>query len=45
MAAMHFVVRYMLPSIQYLFFLGLVGAIPVVIITAIRTAKSMLEQD
>jgi len=41
----NFVVRYFLPVFQYLFIIGLIGAIPVIIITAIRTAESMLEED
>jgi len=41
----NFVVRYFLPVFQYLFIAGLIGAIPVIIITAIRTAESMLEED
>ena len=42
---MNFVVRYFLPVFQYLFIAGLIGAIPVIIITAIRTAESMLEDE
>jgi len=41
----NFVVHYFLPAFKYLFFAGLIGAIPVIIITAIKTAQSMLEQD
>jgi len=41
----NFVVHYLLPVFKYLFFVGLIGAVPVIIITAIKTAKSMLEQD
>jgi hypothetical protein len=41
----NFVVHYLLPVFKYLFFTGLIGAVPVIIITAIKTAKSMLEQD
>jgi len=41
----NFVVHYLLPVFKYLFFIGLIGAVPVIIITAIKTAKSMLEQD
>jgi len=41
----NFLVRYFLPAFKYLFFAGLIGAIPVIIITAIRTAGSMVEND
>ena len=41
----NFLVQYFLPVFKYLFFAGLIGAIPVIIITAIRTAGSMLEED
>jgi hypothetical protein len=41
----NFLVQYFLPAFKYLFFAGLIGAIPVIIITAIRTAGSMLEED
>jgi hypothetical protein len=41
----NFVVHHVLPLFQYLFFAGLIGAVPVIIITAIKTAKSMLEED
>jgi hypothetical protein len=41
----NFLVHYFLPAFQYLFFAGLIGAIPVIIVTAIRTAESMLEED
>lgn len=30
---------------MYLFFAGLIGAIPVIIVTAIRTARSIAEKD
>jgi len=42
---LNFVVHYLLPFFKYLFFVGLIGAVPVIIITAIRTAQSMLEED
>jgi hypothetical protein len=45
MAVVNFVVHHFLPLFQYLFFAGLLGAVPVIIITAIKTAQSMLEQD
>lgn len=41
----NFLVQYFLPVFKYLFFAGMIGAIPVIIITAIRTAGSMLEED
>jgi len=41
----NFLVHHILPVFKYLFFAGLIGAIPVIIITAIKTAQSMLEQD
>jgi hypothetical protein len=43
--SVNFLVHYFLPAFKYLFFAGLIGAIPVIIITAIRTAGSMLEED
>jgi len=45
MTIVNFVVHYFLPVVQYLFFAGLIGAVPVIVITAIKTAKSMLEED
>ena len=44
-AFVNFLVHYFLPAFKYLFFAGLIGAIPVIIVTAIRTAESMLEED
>lgn len=41
----HFVVHYFLPMFKYLFLAGLIGAIPVIIVTAIKTAESMFEGD
>ena len=38
-------VVHLLPFFGYLFFAGLIGAVPVIIITAIKTAQSMLEED
>jgi hypothetical protein len=35
----------MVPFVEYLFFAGLIGAVPVIIITAVKTAQSMLEED
>jgi hypothetical protein len=45
MAIVNFVVHYFLPVFKVLFFVGLFGAVPVIIITAIKTAQSMLERD
>lgn len=45
MTIVNFVVQYVLPVFKYLFIAGLIGAIPVIIITAIKTAQSMLEED
>ena len=45
MKIVNFVVHYVLPVFQYLFIAGLVGAVPVIVITAIKTAQSMLEED
>ncbi|HZS26328.1 MAG TPA: hypothetical protein VFB76_03795 [Candidatus Angelobacter sp.] len=42
---MNFVLHHFLLLFQYLFFAGLIGAVPVIIITAIKTAQSMLEHD
>ncbi|HMC32107.1 MAG TPA: hypothetical protein VKL99_14835 [Candidatus Angelobacter sp.] len=42
---MNFLVHHVLPVFKYLFFTGLIGAVPVIIITAIKTAKSILEED
>ena len=44
-AIVNFLVHHLLPLFEYLFFAGLIGAVPVIIITAIRTAQSMLEED
>jgi hypothetical protein len=40
-----FVIRYFFPIFKYFFFAGLIGSVPVIIITAIKTAESMLEKD
>jgi len=40
-----FLVEHILPVFKYLFFVGLIGAVPVIVITAIKTAQSMLEED
>jgi hypothetical protein len=45
MTLVNFVVHYFLPVFKYLFLAGLIGAIPVIIVTAIRTAHSMFEED
>jgi hypothetical protein len=39
------VAHYLLPVFQYVFLAGLIGAIPVIIVTAIKTAQSMFEGD
>jgi len=41
----NFVVHYFLPIFKYLFFAGLLGAIPVIVVTAIKTAQSIAERD
>jgi hypothetical protein len=41
----NFLVHHILPAFQYLFFIGLLGAVPVIIITAVKTAQSMFEED
>ena len=45
MLRVSFLVHYILPVFKYLFFVGLIGAVPVIIVTAIKTAQSMLEED
>ncbi|HKD79151.1 MAG TPA: hypothetical protein VKH81_05620 [Candidatus Angelobacter sp.] len=45
MTIVNFVVHHVLPLFQYLFFAGLLGAVPVIVVTAIKTAESMLEED
>ena len=40
-----FLAQHFLPIFKYLFFIGLIGAVPVIIVTAIKTAQSMLEED
>lgn len=45
MKPVNFVVHHLLPFIKYLFFVGLIGAVPVIVVTAIKTAQSMLEED
>lgn len=45
MTIVSFVVQYILPVFKYLFIAGLIGAVPVIIITAVKTAQSMLEED
>jgi hypothetical protein len=45
MPEVNFLVHYILPIFQYLFFAGLIGAVPVICVTAIKTAQSMLEVD
>jgi len=45
MTIVNFVVQHILPAFVYLFFAGLIGAVPVIIVTAIKTAHSMVEKD
>ena len=45
MSRVNFLVHYILPVFKYLFFVGLIGAVPVIIVTAVKTAQSMLEED
>lgn len=45
MTIVNFVVHYLLPTFKYLFFAGLIGAVPVIVITAIKTAASIFEVD
>lgn len=45
MSHVDFLVHHILPVFKYLFFIGLIGAVPVIIVTAIKTAQSMLEKD
>ena len=45
MAVVNFVVQYILPIFKYLFIAGLIGAVPVIIVTAVKTAQSMAEKD
>jgi hypothetical protein len=45
MAAVDFIADHLLPFFKYLFFAGLIGAVPVIVITAVKTAQSMLEED
>jgi hypothetical protein len=40
-----FVVNYLLPVFKYLFVAGLLGAVPVIVITAVKTAQSIFEED
>jgi len=45
MPRVNFLVHHILSLFPYLFIAGLIGAVPVIIITAIKTAQSMLEED
>jgi hypothetical protein len=45
MTVVNFLVHHILPIFEYTFLAGLIGAIPVIIVTAIKTAQSMLEED
>lgn len=45
MAFVNFLVHHIFPIFEYTFLAGLIGAVPVIIITAIKTAQSMLEED
>ncbi|MGE5323147.1 MAG: hypothetical protein ACM3SW_09810 [Actinomycetota bacterium] len=38
-------VHYILPVFKYLFFIGMLGAVPVILVTAVKTAQSMFEKD
>jgi hypothetical protein len=40
-----FVVHYFLPVFKWLFVAGLLGAIPVIVITAVKTAESIFDED
>jgi len=44
-ALVNFLVHHILKLFEYTFLAGLIGAIPVIIVTAIKTAQSMLEED
>lgn len=41
----NFVVHHILPIFKYLFIVGMLGAVPVIIVTAIKTAQSIFESD
>lgn len=41
----NFVVHHFLPIFKYLFIVGMLGAVPVIIVTAIKTAQSIFETD
>ena len=45
MAIVDFVVNYLLAACKYLFIAGLLGAVPVIVITALKTAQSIFEED
>jgi hypothetical protein len=45
MPRVSFLVHYILPVFKYLFFIGLIGAVPVSSVRAVITAQSMLEED
>jgi hypothetical protein len=45
MPSVNFLVHHILPLFQYLFIAGMIGAVPVIIVTAVKTAQSMLEDD
>ncbi len=45
MAIVDFVVHHLLPVFQYLFFAGLIGAVPVIILTAIKIVASIFEEE
>ncbi|HEY3768745.1 MAG TPA: hypothetical protein VHA06_06175 [Candidatus Angelobacter sp.] len=42
---MNFLVHHILPLFEYTFLAGLIGAVPVIIVTAIKTAQSMFEHE
>jgi hypothetical protein len=45
MTIVNFVVHHVLPVFQVLFFAGLIGSVPVILITAVKTAQSLMEGD
>jgi hypothetical protein len=45
MTIVNFLVHHVLMLFEYTFLAGLIGAVPVIIITAIKTAQSMLEDE
>jgi hypothetical protein len=41
----NFLVHHILPFFEYSFLAGLIGAVPVIIVTAIKTTQSMFEEE